>query len=56
MFLGPTVQGSFKGEIMNVLEAKYNMSFTQKFNVSDLQISIIRKNSPLDVSPYLKLK
>jgi hypothetical protein len=41
---------------MSALEQKYGVSFSQKFNVADLQISIIKEGSAIDVCPYLKFK
>ncbi|MFK7033448.1 hypothetical protein [Flavobacterium oreochromis] len=56
MFLNTSTPGSFKGKIMNALEQQYRVPFSDKFNVADLQISIIKEGSAIDVSPLLKLK
>jgi hypothetical protein len=45
MFLDTSTNGSFKGKIMDALESLYGKTFTEKFNVPDLQISIIKEDS-----------
>lgn len=48
--------GSFKGNIMREIESKFATTFTDKYHVSDLQITIIKSGAAIDVSPYLIIK
>jgi hypothetical protein len=56
MFMDVATKGSFKGKVMDALDALYGQPVIQHFGLKDLQISIIKEGGPLDVSPYLILK
>lgn len=56
MFLNLETKGSFKRVVMDKLEQHYGKSFTDHFGIKDMQLSIIKEGSPLDVSPYILLK
>ena len=48
--------GSFTGEFYSKFELSFGQTFSSKFGVSNIQISIIKEGSSIDVSPFLKLK
>ena len=48
--------GSFIGDFYPEFEQFFGQSFQQKFGVPKIQISVIKADGAIDVSPYLKLK
>jgi len=59
MYMDKTSKGSFKGKFWDALEtadATKGLAARLKNSDLDFQISVIKINDKLDVSPYLKLK
>jgi hypothetical protein len=57
MLIDPQTNGSFKGRFFTEFENVFGSSYQNYFNKSssfDIQITIIKKGAPLDVSPFLK--
>ena len=56
MFFDKSIDGSFKGKVMNALDNYYGTPVVNRFGIDDIQISIIKNSENLDVSPFLKIK